>query len=87
MARPPGIDGDVYQAAQALITTRQNVSAKRLDDPGPSGAECDALLDLAAAAPDHAHGAGLTLLPLLPLLLLLLLLLLMLLICEMGACA
>jgi nitroreductase len=55
VARPPGIDGDVYQAAQALITTRQNVSAKRLDDPGPSGAECDALLNLAAAAPDHGQ--------------------------------
>ena len=55
MATPPGIDGEVYQAAQALITTRQNISAKRLDHPGPSAAECDALLRLAAAAPDHGQ--------------------------------
>ncbi len=55
MATPPGIDSDVYQAAQTLITTRHNVSAKRLDGPGPSGTELDALLRLAAAAPDHGQ--------------------------------
>jgi nitroreductase len=49
------MEGDVYHAAQTLITTRQNVSARRLGDPGPSRAECDALLGLAAAAPDHGQ--------------------------------
>jgi nitroreductase len=51
----PGIDGDAFQAAQTLVTTRQNVSAKRLLAPGPSPAELDALLRLAAAAPDHGQ--------------------------------
>lgn len=55
MPRAPAIDRDAYQAAQLLITTRQNVSAKRLDHPGPSSAELDALLRLAAAAPDHGQ--------------------------------
>ena len=52
---PPGIDGDAFQAAQTLVTTRQNVSAKRLLEPGPSLPELDALLRLAAAAPDHGQ--------------------------------
>ena len=39
--------------AQALISSRQNVSPKRLVEPGPSAEQLDALLSLAAAAPDH----------------------------------
>ena len=39
--------------AQALISSRQNVSPKRLVEPGPSADQLDALLSLAAAAPDH----------------------------------
>ena len=50
-----GLDGDAFQATQTLITTRQNVSAKRLLAPGPSHPELDALLRLAAAAPDHGQ--------------------------------
>jgi nitroreductase len=39
--------------AQALVGSRQNVSPKRLGDPGPSTAQLEALLGMAAAAPDH----------------------------------
>ena len=49
----PGIDGAGFRAARALIGSRQNVSPKRLVDPGPSTEQLDALLSLAAAAPDH----------------------------------
>ena len=38
---------------QALISSRQNVSPKRLVEPGPSVEQLDTLLSLAAAAPDH----------------------------------
>jgi nitroreductase len=46
-------DGEVFADAQALIGSRQNVSPKRLVEPGPSVEQLDALLSLAAAAPDH----------------------------------
>jgi len=49
----PQPDGEVFSLAQALIGSRQNVSPKRLIEPGPSGEQLDALLSLAAAAPDH----------------------------------
>lgn len=39
--------------AQALVGSRQNVSPKRLVEPGPSVEQMDALLGMAAAAPDH----------------------------------
>lgn len=39
--------------AQALITTRQNVSPKRLVEPGPSDLQLEQLFRAAAAAPDH----------------------------------
>lgn len=42
-------------AACALIASRQNVSPKRLVEPGPSSAELDQLLLAAAAAPDHGQ--------------------------------
>lgn len=44
---------DAFVAAQALITSRRNVSPRRLVEPGPSSQQLDALLSLAAAAPDH----------------------------------
>jgi nitroreductase len=47
------LDSDVFAMAQALIGSRQNVSPKRLIEPGPSARQLDALLSLAAAAPDH----------------------------------
>jgi nitroreductase len=46
-------DGDIFSMAQALISSRQNVSPKRLVEPGPSAEQLDALLSLAATAPDH----------------------------------
>ncbi len=42
-----------FTATRALICSRQTVSPKRLLDPGPSEEQLDALLSLAAAAPDH----------------------------------
>ena len=39
--------------AEALITTRQNTSAKRLVAPGPDAAQIDRLFVAAATAPDH----------------------------------
>ena len=51
-ALPQG-DTDAFSTAQALIGSRQNVSPKRLVEPGPSAEQLDALLSLAAAAPDH----------------------------------
>ena len=46
-------DNDVFAVAQALIESRQNVSPKRLVEPGPTQRQLEALLNLAAAAPDH----------------------------------
>ena len=51
----PEPDGDVFSLAQALIGSRQNISPKRLVEPGPSARQLDALLSLAAAAPDHGQ--------------------------------
>ncbi|HMO45714.1 MAG TPA: nitroreductase [Rubrivivax sp.] len=48
-----GFDRGVFAMAQAMITSRQNVSPKRLIAPGPSAEQLDELLALAAAAPDH----------------------------------
>ena len=50
---PAGSGEPFAEAACALIASRQNVSPKRLVDPGPSAEQLDALLSLAAAAPDH----------------------------------
>jgi nitroreductase len=47
------VDIDVFLLARDLVTSRRNVSPKRLVEPGPSAGELDALLELAAAAPDH----------------------------------
>lgn len=44
---------ETFAQASALITTRANVSPKRLVAPGPSNVQLEALLALAAAAPDH----------------------------------
>lgn len=52
---PSGLDGEVFAVAQALICSRRNISPKRLAEPGPSAEQFDALLSLAAAAPDHGR--------------------------------
>lgn len=44
-----------FASARTLIQSRANLSARRLQAPGPDGAELQALLELAAAAPDHAQ--------------------------------
>jgi nitroreductase len=49
------LDSDIVAMAQALIGSRQNVSPKRLVEPGPSDRQLDDLLTLAAAAPDHGQ--------------------------------
>ena len=46
-------EGEDFPFAQALIGSRQNVSPKRLVDPGPNEEQRAALFSLAAAAPDH----------------------------------
>lgn len=46
---------DAFAFAQALIGSRQNVSPKRLVEPGPTADQLQALLALAAAAPDHGQ--------------------------------
>lgn len=43
------------EAACALIASRQNVSPKRLVEPGPNAAQLDRLFAAAAAAPDHGQ--------------------------------
>lgn len=52
---PPAIghEADSFGFAQALIGSRQNVSPKRLVEPGPTAEQLHELLSLAAAAPDH----------------------------------
>lgn len=42
-----------FAFAQTLITSRRNVSPRRLVEPGPAAAQLESLLALAAAAPDH----------------------------------
>ena len=49
----PQDEADTFSLARALIGSRQNVSPKRLVEPGPTSAQREALLSLAAAAPDH----------------------------------
>lgn len=41
--------------AEALITSRQNISPKRLVEPGPSAEQIEQLFRAAAAAPDHGR--------------------------------
>jgi nitroreductase len=44
-----------FCAARSLIESRQNVSPKRLIEPGPDAGQLQAILSLAAAAPDHGQ--------------------------------
>lgn len=54
-APAPGLDGEIFGFAQALIGSRRNVSPRRLVEPGPDAEQLHALLQLAAAAPDHGQ--------------------------------
>jgi nitroreductase len=49
----PASTEEPVELAQALITTRQHVSPKRLAAPGPDRVQFDLMLRAAAAAPDH----------------------------------
>lgn len=55
LARPERWDGDLQESGfvATLISTRQNVSPKRLVEPGPSALQLEQLFRAAAAAPDH----------------------------------
>ncbi len=46
---------EAFEFTQNLIHTRQNVSPKRLLEPGPSPQQLQAILGAAAAAPDHGQ--------------------------------
>ena len=46
-------ESESFSLARALIGSRQNVSPKRLVEPGPTAEQLSALFSLAAAAPDH----------------------------------
>jgi nitroreductase len=46
---------EVFTMAEALISSRSNVSPRRLFEPGPTSEQITALLTLAAAAPDHGQ--------------------------------
>lgn len=50
-----GFDGrrEAAAFASSLIVSRQNVSPKRLFEPGPDAAQMEQLFHVAAAAPDH----------------------------------
>lgn len=46
---------ELSEFANALIHSRQNVSPRRLDEPGPSPQQLQDILGTAAAAPDHGQ--------------------------------
>lgn len=46
---------ELMEYTNALIHSRQNVSPRRLDEPGPSAQQCQDILGTAAAAPDHGQ--------------------------------
>jgi nitroreductase len=43
----------ISDLARAIVASRQNISPKRLDAPGPDDAQLAAIFEAAAAAPDH----------------------------------
>lgn len=53
---PPAVaDDKTFALARALMSGRQNVSPKRLVEPGPSQQQVDDLLAMAGTAPDHGQ--------------------------------
>jgi nitroreductase len=48
-------DHESFEFANALIHSRQNVSPRRLHEPGPSPRQLQVILGAAAAAPDHGQ--------------------------------
>ncbi len=54
-AEPCQLDSEIFSITRALISSRQNQSPRRLVAPGPTAPQLEALLSLAAAAPDHGQ--------------------------------
>jgi nitroreductase len=52
---PSDDNGELREFALALITSRQNVSPKRLVEPGPDAGQLARIWEAAAAAPDHGE--------------------------------
>ncbi len=52
-ASASALEEDLCEIAVTLIQTRQNISSRHLQEPAPSAAQRQQLLDAAAAAPDH----------------------------------
>jgi nitroreductase len=50
---PPDALPDEESFAQTLITSRQNISPKHLEEPGPNNEQVERLFHAASAAPDH----------------------------------
>jgi len=50
-----GVEPEALALARELVGSRQNVSPRRLIEPGPSAAQLEVLLQMAAAAPDHGQ--------------------------------
>jgi nitroreductase len=49
------INSQLGDFAKALIHSRQHISPKRLESPGPSAIQIKQILDAAGAAPDHGQ--------------------------------
>ena len=49
------VQHELFEFANALIHSRQNVSPRRLNEPGPSPHQLQHILGAAAAAPDHGQ--------------------------------
>jgi nitroreductase len=54
-AAAAAIDNHGFTFACALMSRRQNVSPKRLVEPGPSAQQLDDMLTMAGTAPDHGQ--------------------------------
>jgi nitroreductase len=55
VAPAAALDGEMFSLVQELIESRETVLPRCLVEPGPMPAQVDALLALAAAAPDHGR--------------------------------
>jgi len=54
-ALPADDSAEIVELALALITSRCNVSPKRLVEPGPDAGQLECIFAAAAAAPDHGE--------------------------------
>lgn len=54
-AEPSSVEEELCRITQDLLSSRQNITPKRLGEPGPSEKQIVQLLQAAAAAPDHGE--------------------------------